>query len=204
VHADQAHRKWRRALVEHLLLPVELVSADAIDTSAASGSLKLRMGRSTKSHTQRVSAEEGTRRRLSVEYLNLERELRRLAILTIETIAELEARDRRRTELARRMAGLRAGLVRMQDATDDEVLRELRRRRLEDLWRFGGDWVKKGGKWGAKDKKSGAFRKLVEQEQANGIRNSSEKSVRKDLCAAAMEEDERRRSGAMLQQLKRP
>lgn len=83
--------------------------------------------------------------------------------------------------------------------TDAHKVSDLRaRHRLEVYRRFGGEWVKKVGTrsgWGANDRKSGAFRKLVEREQSRGQPNSSEKSIRADLTRAAEAEESRRRLG---------
>ena len=61
--------------------------------------------------------------------------------------------------------------------------------------------MKRGGKWGARDRQTGAFGKLVEQERNNGSPKFSEKSVRDDLCAAAEAEAELKKSGIMLKGL---
>jgi hypothetical protein len=79
----------------------------------------------------------------------------------------------------------------------EEATAHRQQRRLAELRALGGDWVQRSGSWRAKDQQSGAFGRLVEQEKSNGSRNSSEKTVRRDLCAAAEAEANSKRSGTI-------
>ena len=87
-------------------------------------------------------------------------------------------------------------------AQETEIQRQ--QRRLADLRFLGGEWVKRGANWRARDRQSGTFKRLVAQERDIGSQNRSEKSVRLDLCAAAEAEAEQRRSGVMLKGLTTP
>ena len=87
---------------------------------------------------------------------------------------------------------MQPAIAKAWDATDENDT-DRQRRRLKDHSGFGGAWILRNGKWGAKDRKSGAFGKLVKQERENGSKNFSEKSVRVDLTTAAeAEADEKR------------
>lgn len=216
--ANDAESSWRRAIVQHLLLPIDMVPAAAFDCSMLRALPPERRAQAL--HQQRAqlefesSAEGQAHWALVSEQFDLEREVRRWQLMNPQTVTEAVLHDAKLKELEGRLADVRhrlnhwtwipevlAGAApEIADAPPASTLEhesadDRQRRRLQDLrQRFGGDWVRRDGKWTAKDRQSGAFRNLVIQESANGSKNVSEKSVRADLAAAAEAEAAERRA----------
>jgi hypothetical protein len=212
--ADTAKAKWRRAVVQHLLLPIEDVSSESFEC------LRLQTARpehrAEEFHamqSEQEFADSAAGKALSdlmVAISGVEHEIRDWQLLNPLTITEAARRKDELKELNTRLADLYARMKDIEAAgggkqprihTAEESDLQRQQRRLADLRALGGDWVKRDGSWCARDRQSGAFGKLVAQERINGSRNRSEKSVRLDLCAAAEAEAESKRSGVMLKGL---
>jgi hypothetical protein len=212
--ADTAHAQWRRAVVQHLLLPIEEVPAESFERLVLQCVAPDRRAAALHQlQSDREFADSAVGRALwdlGAEISEVEKELREWQLFKPRNITEAARRKDELKELNTRLDDLNArvkdiGLAgtesqpRAEAAEENAVQRQ--QRRLADLRTFGGDWVKRGGSWRARDRQSGAFGKLVAQERSNGSRNCSEKSVRLDLCAAAEAEAELKRSGVMLKGL---
>ena len=215
--ANFAYARWRRAVVQHLLLPIEKVPAEAFaclnlqSVQPDRRAEALRQMQSLRAFEE--SAEGRTQWDLMDEIGGVEREIQYWQLFNAQNITEAGRRKDELKELNARLAALNARMngidrsgggnqppidVAQESATDRQM------RRLADLRAFGGEWVKRGGRWGARDKQSGSFGRLVEQEMGNGSQNFSAKSVRRDLCAAAEADAEKKRSGVMLKGLTAP
>jgi hypothetical protein len=212
--AELAYARWRRAVVLHLLLPIEEVPPESFEC------LKLRSvpadRRAEALHQmQSLRAFEDTAAGkaqwdLMHEMRGVESEIRYWQQFNAHSITEAARRKDELNALNARLAALNA-LMNGIDRADggkqprvdaaEESTSQRQQRRLSDLHAFGGGWVKHDGRWRARDQQSGAFQKLVAQERKNGSRNFSEKSVRIDLCAAAEAEAEVIRGGVMLRGL---
>jgi len=141
---------------------------------------------------------------------SVKEEIRSWQLFNARNITEAGRRKDELKELNSRLADLTA---RMSDVEQcgggrqppsdiaHESATDRQQRRLADLRDLGGEWVKRRGRWGARDGQSGAFGKLVEQERNNSSKNFSAKSVRLDLCAEAEAEAEEKRSGVIFKGL---
>jgi hypothetical protein len=215
--ADVAYARWRQAVVQHLLLPIEDVPTAAFECLLLRGvppTGRAKALHQIQSHREFADSAAGAALwDLMLEVRGVEQEIRYWQLFNAQNITEAARRKDELKELDARLAALKA---RMNDTDQDgggklpridaaqESTEQRQQRRLGDLRALGGDWVKRGADWRAKDRQSGAFGKLVEQERGNGSRNCSEKSVRRDLCAAAVAEAEKRRTGVMLKGLTSP
>jgi len=211
--ADHAYKRWRRAVVQHLLLPIEEVPAESFEhmllqsvpAHQRAAALLVQSRRESEDATSGEALWD-----LTNEVSSVEMEIRYWELFNAQNITEAGRRKDELKELNNQLADLN---TRMDDikrcgggrqsppnvAQEDAVQRQ--QRRLADLRALGGEWVKRSGSWGASDRQSGSFGKLVEQERSNGSRNYSPKSVRLDLCAAAEAEAEKKRSGAIFKGL---
>ena len=212
--AKDAESKWRRAMVQHLLLPIEDVPSEAFECSILRALPVFRRAEEIHHREQydasKNSEESDVHWALVVQSLEVKRQIRSWQLLRPQTVTEADIHERKLKELENELAELNLQMGGIgtkrndapQPALEDEAQRQ--RRRLGDLRRFGGDWIKRGGSWAARDRLSGAFTKLVEQEKSNGSINSSEKSVRRDLGAAAAAEADAKRNGRLFGQLTNP
>ena len=215
--ADMAHAQWRRAVVQHLLLPIEEVSSDAFECLILQAVPPVRRAEALHQlQSQRAfedSAAGQAHWALVEEISSVENEIRYWQLFNAQSITEAGRRKDELKELNSRLAELDARM-KVLDRGDEggpipsgvaqESASRRQERRLADLRALGGEWVKRGANWRARDRQSGAFKNLVDQERSNGSRNCSEKSVRLDLCLAAEAEAEERRSGVMLKGLAAP
>lgn len=224
--ADTAHARWRRAVVEHLLLPIEDVSADSFACSMLRALPPER--RAAARHQMQAqqefqdSAEGEAHWELVSEKTDLEKELRRWQLMTPLTVTEAVHHEVKLKELEGRLSAVKhrldnwtwvpgnasgTVLVMTDPPSSSTVLLpetpgDRQRRRLRDLReRFGGDMVFRSGTWGARDRQSGAFKNLVSQEAGNGSTNCSAKSVRADLVEAAQAEAADKRAGKWAERL---
>jgi len=212
--ADTAYSQWRRAVVQHLLLPIEDVPSEAFECLLLRSVPPDRRAEALhQMQSQREFADSAAGKALwdlMGEISGVEKEIRYWQLFNAQNIAEAARRKDELKELGTRLADLNARVNdidqtgggkqhRIDPAKESALQRQ--QRRLADLRAFGGEWVRRNGSWRARDQQSGAFGKLVAQERINGSRNSSEKSVRLDLCAAAEAEAESKRGGVMLKGL---
>ena len=214
--ASAAQSRWRATVTRRLLLPVPDLPDEALENLFSSTPPKCLQGNTELSGPQIQHCEPDPRgprlRQLVVHHLNAEKTLRRWLLLEPTSVTDEVQRDTKIAETRGQLAELKEqirslyGLAhlggngsRVQPSGEDqkEYPESRQRRRLDDLKRLGGNWVYRHGKWGAKDK-NGAFAKLVEQERQCGAANSSEKSVRADLAAAAQREADELRSATAL------
>ncbi len=212
--ADLAYDERRRAVVQHLLLPIEDVPAKAFECLLLRSVPPTRRAEALhqiqSQHEFADSAKGKALWDLMDEAHGVEQEIRYWQLLNAQNITEAARRKDELKELSARLADLNARMTDIDLTGEGEQPRiggaaetalQRQQRRLADLRAFGGDWVKRNGSWRARDQQSGAFGKLVAQERINGSRNCSEKSVRLDLRAAAEAEAEMKRGGVMLKGL---
>jgi hypothetical protein len=215
--ADLADSRWRRAVVQHLLLPIEEVSAECFeclifrDLPPGRRAEALHQAQALRAYED--SDEGKAHWDLICEQQGVEKELRRWQLMQPQSVTEAVLHDAKLKELNTRLADLNSRIDDIgrsggskQPPIDvaQESAPERQQRRLADLRAFGGDWVKRSAGWRSRDQQSGAFKRLVEQERNNGSPKCSEKSVRRDLCAAAEAEAESKRSGIMFGGLAAP
>lgn len=217
--ANDAEAAWRRAVVQHLLLPIDKVPAESfrcLMLRSLPPELRARELHQQRAQLEFQSSEEGQAHWVLVsELFELERELRRWQLMSPLTVTEAVLHESKLKELGEKVADVKHRLDQWSWAAEspsgtgagevappptsalaDEKAEARRRRRLEDLrQRFNGDWVYRDGKWGVNDRQSGAFGMLVKQESENGSRNFSAKSVRIDLTEAAKAEAAAARAG---------
>lgn len=206
--ADAAETAWRRAVVQHLLLPISEVPEDAFGDLAFQVvppsdraqfiyerqlGVEWRASEAGKAHWARIS-----------EHMDLENDLRAWQLLTPSTVTEKDLRDGHIARIRARVAELKLliddpPLTTPADHRGDveETRDDRRRRRLADLRRFGGEMVSRGGGWYLRDRRSGAFAKLCVQEQTRGASATSPKTIRADLRAQAQAEEDARRAGLL-------
>jgi len=212
--ADFAHSRWRRAVVQHLLLPIEKVPAESFECLMLQSEPADRRAETLHRMQSQREFEDSAAGKAQWDLMNeissVEQEVRYWQLFNAQNITEAGRRKDELKELNTRLSDLNARMKAVEPdgagklppadiAQESDTQRQ--QRRLADLRVLGGEWVKRSGSWRAKDRRSGAFRKLVGQEKSNGSRNCSEKSVRFDLCAAAEAEAEVKRSGVMLKGL---
>ncbi len=212
--ADLAYKWWRRAVVQHLLLPIEDVASESFDCLLMRTVPPARRAEALhQMKSQREFADSAAGKALwdlMGEINGVEQEIRYWQLFNAQNITEAARRKDELGELNARLAALNARMSDIDrtgggkqpgiDAAEESALQR-QQRRLADLRALGGDWVKRNGSWRARDQQTGAFGKLVAQEKTNGSRNCSEKSVRLDLGVAAEAEAELKRGGIMLKGL---
>ena len=212
--AEFAHSRWRRAVVQHLLLPLEEVAAESFECLMLQSVPADRRAEAFHQMQSQREFEDSTAGKAQWDLMNeissVEQEVRYWQLFNAQNITEAGRRKDELKELNTRLSDLNARMKAVEPdgagklppadiAQESDTQRQ--QRRLADLRVLGGEWVKRSGSWRAIDRRSGAFGKLVGQEKSNGSRNCSEKSVRFDLCAAAEAEAEVKRSGVMLKGL---
>ena len=203
--ADDARSQWRAAVVQHLLLPVHKVPDEAFESEQLRALPADRREEALWQQLQFSDFQDSEERRahwaLIIEGRAVESELRRWHALVPASVTEKGLHDTKVKDLEGRLADVKhridnTGKATKAHADGNEASRQ--RRRLQSLRQdFGGDWICRNGKWGAKDRQTGAFGKLVQQERSNGSKYFSDKSVRADLSAAAEAEAAERRTGRM-------
>lgn len=226
--ADTAYSKWRWAVVQHLLLPVEQVDGAAFESQILQALPPERRAEAIaqiQSKHEFLDSEEGRAHwALLCERGDIDRDLLRWKSLSVDTPTDALIKEQKVVVLTNRLkeiaeaidaaapapitqtgvANSRPGVPAPASAIAPQPDKtERQQQRLVDFGRLGGKWVKRGVKWGAKEK-NGAFNLLVEQERHKGARNASEKSVRADLTAAAIIAEDERRAGIALPTIKVP
>ena len=212
--ADMAQARWRRAVVQHLLLPIEDVPAESFESLVLQSAPADRRAEALHQMQSRREFDDSPAGKaqwdLRGEIRRVEQEIRYWQLFNAQNIAEAGRRKDELKELDSRLADLNTRLNGIEHCSggrqpQTDVAREnatqRQQRRLSDLRALGGELVKRDGSWRTGNRQSGAFGKLVIQERSNGSRNYSTKSVRLDLHAAAEAESDAKRNGLILKGL---